>query len=425
MNIDLASLESYLKKYISEYRQQYNVYCSNPPAGGGFPKLDVSPYVYAEKLECFLLKNGVVLLSPSIVPEAWDEQVAHNFSIPNISLALMKVTNAVINTSFRASLSAQAYLENTGTTLILSKVDEDIELFLTKFTLGFVGSIDIKLEAQNELYYCPHIIRNMGFYNVELKQSRYIPYLEIHTHKEIGAWSEKSIYIRVSADIRRDFTDAARRSVDPEMTNAASISFGRNVSDQFLSGLRILHAKVNNLQKLLNENPDAVEAVYQKEFEQNPEIVDVYGKVTPQPQGFKYPDGVRGPDGKQSYIPDFIVEYPNFQWRLIEIEKPNKGIKTKEGHQRSELTQSMHQIKQWKYLIRQYPEVVRNLYPGITENCKYTLIIGRNTPSLHGKDFASYKSMVIGSETDIDVYTYDEFIERIIEALIRLETIRI
>ncbi len=68
---------------------------------------------------------------------------------------------------------------------------------------------------------------------------------------------------------------------------------------------------------------------------------------------------------------------------------------------------------------------VRNLYPGIDEHCRYTLIIGRNTSSLHGKDLASYKSMVIGSETDIDVYTYDEFIKRTIEAFIRLETIRI
>ncbi len=316
-------------------------------------------------------------------------------------------------------------MDATGTTLVLSKVGEDIATFLAKFTLGFVGSIDIKLEAQKDLYYYPHIIRNIGIYNVQLNKSKFIPYLEIHTNRDLCAWSEKSIYLRVSADIRRDFTHAATLSIYEKNTDGGTISFGRNVSDQFLSGLRILHAKVNNLQKLLNENPDALEGVYQKEFEQNPEVVDIYGKVTPQPQGFKYPDGVTGVDGKKSYIPDFIVEYPNFQWRLIEIEKPNKGIKTKEGHQRSEFTQSMHQIKQWKHLIRQYPEAVRNLYPGITEHCKYTLIIGRNTPSLHGKDLASYKSMVIGNETDIDVYTYDEFIERIIKALIRLETIKI
>jgi len=111
-------------------------------------------------------------------------------------------------------------------------------------------------------------------------------------------------------------------------------------------------------------------------------------------------------------------------WRLIEIERASKRVKTKEGHQRSEFTQAMHQIKQWKHLIRQYREAVRNLYPGITEHCKYTLILGRDTDSFQGKDLATYKSMIIENETDIDVYTYDEFIERIKEALTRLETIR-
>src|SRR5450755_2126992 len=425
MNLDLASLASYLKKYIGEYRRQYKIYCSPPPGGGGFPRLDISPYVYAEKLECFLLNNGVVIFSPSIVPKAWYEQAAQNFSIPNNKLALMNIANAPTDIRFSTALSAQTYAEDTGTTLALSRVDEDIENFLIKYTLGFVGAIDINLQFQKDLYYCPHIIRNIGINNVKLRKSKFIPYLEIHTHKEICAWREESIYVRVSTDIRRDFTDAATASIIFKNNSTGSISFGTNVTDQFLSGLRILHAKVDNLQKLLHENPDGVEALYQKELEQNPEIVDFYGKVTSQPQGFKYPVGVTGPDSKTSYIPDFIVEYPNFQWRLIEIEKPNKGIKTKEGHQRSEFTQAMHQIKQWKHLIRQYPEAVRNLYPGITEHCKYTLIIGRNTPSIYGKDLASYKSMLIGNETDIDIFTYDEFIERMIKALTMLESIRI
>ena len=59
----------YLARYVRRYREEYRRFTSPPPAGGGFPKLTVSPYLSSPELHCHIAEDGAVLADFSWSPE--------------------------------------------------------------------------------------------------------------------------------------------------------------------------------------------------------------------------------------------------------------------------------------------------------------------------------------------------------------------
>src|SRR2546427_11771743 len=68
MPIDVLGAAAYLKKYIGAYRREYERFVASPPAGAGFPRYRISPYLYSGNLECSLARDGAAIADPSFEP---------------------------------------------------------------------------------------------------------------------------------------------------------------------------------------------------------------------------------------------------------------------------------------------------------------------------------------------------------------------
>jgi hypothetical protein len=47
MTILVEEIAQYLKRYVEAYRAEYQRFIDLPPEGGGYPPLDISPYLYS------------------------------------------------------------------------------------------------------------------------------------------------------------------------------------------------------------------------------------------------------------------------------------------------------------------------------------------------------------------------------------------
>jgi len=187
----------------------------------------------------------------------------------------------------------------------------------------------------------------------------------------------------------------------------------------FLNRLTILEQAIIEFESLLNNNPAGLESLFHDFLKRNPSLLDVYGIAESKPQ-FNYPKNMLSPTEKDSVVPDFIIRYAGCRYKLVELEKPEKKIKTKLGHPTSLLTQSAWQLAEWEHYISNYPHLLKEKYPGIStgSNRSSMLVIGRRLE-------AAYMELLSTNYPHSEVLTYDDLLDRAKSALNNLKALSV
>jgi hypothetical protein len=192
------------------------------------------------------------------------------------------------------------------------------------------------------------------------------------------------------------------------------LSFGatNEWAEKYTNRLNSLQKAIGALRENLLFNATAPEEAFHRLLEDNPILLDVYGICQSKPV-LKYPIGHTSLVGKEFLVPDFIVVYPDKSYKLVEIERPSKGIATKEGQPRAELTQAIFQIAEWKHFIKTHYDSIRDKYPGIQSKCKSMIIISRSTQKAFGglQDQKAYAGLLMEQYNVDEVLTYDDLFE--------------
>jgi hypothetical protein len=67
--VTLTQIASYLASYVEAYRREYRAFVDAAPTGGGYPPLQVSPYLYSTELLCLVARDGYAIADFSRQPE--------------------------------------------------------------------------------------------------------------------------------------------------------------------------------------------------------------------------------------------------------------------------------------------------------------------------------------------------------------------
>jgi hypothetical protein len=185
----------------------------------------------------------------------------------------------------------------------------------------------------------------------------------------------------------------------------------------------LLKGSIENLKQTLINSPDWVEEVYHQLIKWDPRIIDIYAKnVHSKPQWFNLiRDNIQG---YNSFIPDFIFEWYNWNYLLVEIEKPSKELMRKDWNQTVLFTQAYSQlsIRNWALNRGNVKTAILKKFPWINDPSKrkFLLILWRDShfQSIHHKE--EFISNVWNLNPSFEVITYDDLIkkcEQVIENL--------
>lgn len=440
----------YLETYIRHYRSEYRRFTAPAPDGGGYPALPVSPYQYGGVIECFLAKDGAVILDSSREPEyewaiaggpalmsdyeptrvpAWVKQVRDEHGIKdNNGIYRMVGANDVPPYVWAGKLgeSWDSYSSSV----------EDVEIRVTRYrydwldllrrlTFGSLGHIlDLHLPDTDAEFWNPRIIRSLGFFPADYSSKRFVNYGELLRHADLAAWEPRTAWARAHLDLRRDFADAVSG-----LDGGASLSFEDvptpTIGPPYRDRLDALRHAINGLAELLSSQADGDESIFHDYLFENPVLLDVYGKATSKPR-FRYPDN-SGPTGKSYVEPDFVLTYPNQTYKLVELERPSHGMATRGGHPRAAVTHAAYQIAEWQDYINRHYDQVKDAFPGIAGNNSGIVIISRDTLAAFPTvgDRHHYMSLLRQQFGTYDILTYDDVLIRARTALQQLESLAV
>jgi hypothetical protein len=443
----------YLQEYIRRYRLEYERFTAPPPEGGGYPRLAVSPYISAARLECHLAVDGAVLLDSSGEPEykwhvaggpaimadfpetrtpAWVREIYEREGLAGQNIGIYRVVSkeGIPKDVWRGDLGTPVQTFSgtvDGTVLEVFQYEYEWRELIRRLTYGVFDLIlDMKLPERDSEFWNPRVIRNLGFFPADRRFRRFFRYAEFLRHTEDAAWETRSIWARVHVDLRRDFAHAVAAAAGEGVTGAGSMAFdkpepplGPIVRDR----LAILEAAADGLEALLETQGDAPEAVFHDYLLANPVLIDVYGSPESKPR-LIYPEG-QSPLGKAYVEPDFIWKYPNNTYKLIELEKPGHILDTREGHPRAAVTHGAFQIAEWKQYINRYYNLISSRYPGIAGSYTGALIIGRETERHIGNDTGvnDYMDLLRQQFAVEEVLTYDDLVHRARAAIAQLQAL--
>jgi hypothetical protein len=443
--VTVREAASYLQKYITAYRDEYERMTQTPPSGAGYPRIQISPYLDSNSIECWILSDGFAIIDSSkqpdhkwwiaggpalcvdyeptrTPPEIFEEQKRHG--LYGKPIGIYRIVS-------KETLSTEVWLGNLPepeeTEFISGQVQAIVHKatisrseFINRLTFGAFGSvIDLKLPVADPNFWVPHITRGMGFFNAERSNKRFLSYFETSTHIEHGAWDERTIFVRVNADLRRDFAHAFG-----SVGAGGSISFGEaQYRTSFFDRLTRLARTISEFESLLYYNENGDESVFHNFLSHNSILLDVYAEATSRPR-FYYP-ARETPLGKTYVEPDFILKYADGSYRLVELERPSKDIATNQGHPRSAFTQASFQIAEWRHFIANYYDQIKTSFPGISNNPSALLIISRSSEKSVGlgRKVNDYKAMLRAYLPNTDIMTYDDLLERAKHAYVRLQTL--
>jgi len=439
--ISLDDLESYFAEYLATYRREYETFVSAPPRGSGYPKVTVSPYLGDAKFDVYLSTTGIIVnltevepdyqwyiaggpalkvdYEPTVTPAYVSETLkTHDLVGKNIGVYRIVAKNILPNKVWKGrvdgiirSRTAENLIQ--GISVNFHELNISLAELVNILTFGAFGSIlDLKLpDSTNDIGY-PHLVRRIGIYPADLNNKRFFEYLEIHGQVDRSAWDRRAISLRVKSDLRRDFAQAL--SVSDE-GRGGSLSFGASNewAETYTNRLVTLKKAIALLRENLLFNDTAPEGIFHRILEDNPILLDVYGLCQSKPV-LKYPQGHTSVIGKESLVPDFIVVYPDRSYKLVEIERPSKGMATKEGQPRAELTQAIFQIAEWKHFIKTHYDSIKDKYPGIQSKCKSMIVMSRSTQKAFGglQDQKAYTELLMEQYNVNEVLTYDDILER-------------
>jgi hypothetical protein len=439
--ISLDDLENYLAEYITAYRREYERFISAPPRGPGYPSLSVSPYLSRSKFDVYLSENGIVInqigiepnynwyiaggpalmvdYEPTITPRDVTEILKANDLIgKEIGIyrivAKKKLPNKVWKGRIDGIIRTRAR-ENLleGITVNLYELNINLAELIDILTFGAFGSIlDPKLPHSTDNIGYPHLVRKLGIFPADLNNKRFFEYLEIHGQADHSAWDRRAINLRVKSDLRRDF---ARALALGEKAQGGTFSFGatNDWAENYTNRLISLKKAIDALRETLLFNDAGPEEVFHSLLESSSILLDVYGICQSKPV-LKYPVGQTSLIGKKYLEPDFIVVYPDKSYKLIEIERASKGIATKAGQPKVELTQAIFQIAEWKHFIKTHYDCIKDKYPGIQSKCRSMIIMSRSSQKSFGglPDQKAYTELLMEQYNVDEVLTYDDLYER-------------
>lgn len=448
MTISASEVASYLKAYIENYRKEYIRFTSPPPTGGGYPKIEISPYLYSKNLLCHIAKEGGAISDFSWQP-SYNWEIAGGPALvvdfpktrtpkeityllkkkgllgKNIGLYRIVSKNGIEEEIWTGRLpepisTAQEIVEGE-TKIKVQCYNLDFKSLIQRLTFGaFSKILDIKLRDKNSDFWAPHIVRNLGFVTADRKFKRFYHYLEIFSHVEKVAWDIRSIWARVHLDVKRDFASAINRAGG--RGEGGFIEFGSPEVAEiklFYDRLTALENAINNFENLLNEHPYGDESLFHDFLKENTILLDIYGQVISKPR-FYYPKK-ESPLGKKYIEPDFIIKYPHNRYKLVELEKPGKSIATVKGQPRSGVTQAAFQTAEWDTYIKNHYDLIKKDFPGISVQRSSLVIISRESQRNFGtgRDINNYMRL-IASQFKAEIYLYDDLLKMAKQAYIKL-----
>lgn len=441
MTITLDELKDFLFEYISEYREGYQGFTSQPPSGAGYPKLPISPFLESKAFEIFLAEDGVIInevadepqhqwfvaggpafkvdLEPTKTPEEVTQIIKDNgLEGKPIGIYRIVAKEHIPSSVWRGrikniSCSKAVMNEELGVTLNLAKVETNLKQLVCNLTFGAYGIVlDPHLPDSNAPFGQSHITEKMGFFPADLNNRRFFKYLEIYPHSDKCAWDRRIINTRIKNDLRRDFVKKLSR---PNDQGGGYLSFGN--TNQWIENhsnrLGQLKLAIDEFRNVLMFQSHETEDVFHQLIENHPILLDVYGKCESKPK-LKYPKGENSPIGKTYLEPDFIVLYPDQSYKLVELERASKNVATQQGQPRSEVGQAAFQTAEWVHYIREHYAEIKNRYPGIHTKYKTSLIMSRSTQSSFKgiDDMNRYKELIIQQYSLDEMLTYDDLFER-------------
>ncbi len=346
--VDISHLMQYVEKYIDAYRNEYTRFVSDPPEGAGYPRINVSPFLGSKDIICYLTENGVAIADfswepprrweiaggPAIIvdtetsktpPEIIEVLKQEGLYGKPIGMYRIVAKKEIPEHIWRGKFPDPTNMMEGKfgeTTIWVVQYSIKIEEFVRILTYGaYCNIIDIHLPDAKSDFGAPYIIKDMGFVPADRNHKRFIHYMEIFPHIELAAWDIRSIWLRVKADIRRDF---ALKIATRNQSGGLIMPGDQNKEIQFQDSLSELQNVIHQFEKLLDEHENDDESVFHDFFRRYPIILDVYGEVVSKPK-FKFPEA-ESPLGKKHIEPDFIVKFDGNQYKLIEIERPSNKL---------------------------------------------------------------------------------------------------
>lgn len=189
--------------------------------------------------------------------------------------------------------------------------------------------------------------------------------------------------------------------------------------------ISFLESQIDRFEKLLEENFEGNESIFHNFLEKYPSLLDIYGTVESKPTFF-YPKEERSAVEKTKLQPDFIIRYQDNKYKLVEIEKPEKPIATKQGRPTSKLEEPAFQIAEWEDYIDEHYELIKDKYPGIfnQKNRTRMIVIGRRSEiSQKYGDPVKYMKLISRKFSCEEVYTYDDLLDKAKQAFENLKAL--
>jgi Domain of unknown function (DUF4263) len=443
--VSATDAASYLGEYVRSYRAEWGRFTARPPRGGGYPALPVSVYLSPGEFHCYLATDGFDLASyrwqpeydwwiaggPALVADteptrkpAWVTQLqaplGENLGLYRFVLRGGPVDDETWQGRLPAPLDSAEHRADADTEIRVYEYAIDKETLLSRLTFGLLcRTMTFPVPGQDSELWNPRIIRNLGFGTADTRYRRFLTYLELDFHRDHAAWDPRSIWARVSIDLRRDFAYAATAPAE----GGGMVSFTApqaEFTEKLVDRLSALETAISQFARLCEENPEGPEALFHAFLQQNPILLDVYASAESKPR-FVYPEG-ESPSGKTYVEPDFVLRYTGQSYRLVELERPGKAIGTTAGHARAELTQAGFQIAEWKQYIANHYDQLKTRFPGISTSCASTIVISRESERLAGgrqptrEVLAHYRDQTPADE----LLLYDDLLSRAREAYDRL-----
>jgi len=450
MTLDPSQAADYLSRYVEAYRQEYRRLIEPPPAGGGYPSLEISPYLYAEELLCIISADGVAIIEqsrepagqwwiaggPALMADFPDSRTPSEvveflrqegvWGKP-IGIYRLVADGGVPDQVWQGEVGP--VLEEVrsvagGVRLVIKRVDLDRLEVLQRLSFGTLGLIiDIHLAGPETDFWFPHVVRRLGFLTADRLRHRFVNYLELSPHTDSAAWDARNITTRVQADVRRDFGWAF--TLPEQHGGSLSFGVGQNWVQPYYDRLSRLGDAIEAFAALLESQGNEDESVFHNFLLANPILLDVYGEAVSKPR-FVYPDR-ETPLGKSYVEPDFVIRYPGESYRLVELEKPSRRIATKDGQPRSEVTHATFQIAEWKAYIANHYDQIKAIFPGIAVNHTAMVVMSRSSATSFGvgRDEARYRELLRSQYPGIEILTYDDLLERARQAYARVASLGI
>jgi len=106
---------------------------------------------------------------------------------------------------------------------------------------------------------------------------------------------------------------------------------------------------------------------------------------------------------------DFVLEYPERRYVIVEIENPNQRLYTKRGDPTASLSHARQQVEDWQQWLEEYNHYAQKRLPGCVSP-EGLVIIGRRG-SLTLADQSRLARSNINTRGRLTIRTYDDLLE--------------